>query len=206
MALLGKAAIVIWTEIAQDLLPEHDAWHAGEHFAERLAIPGFLRGRRASAVDRANRERRFIFYEIEDIAVATSAPYLGRLNDPTPWSRKIMAVSRLNRTLCRVAASHGFGVGGQLLTVRLSQGERLAAARLEAIARAPGIVGAHLLQKDTHVARPLTAEEKLRHGGVDASADWILLVEAYSSEALDLLKLDIVYEFAGRYTLSQLVK
>lgn len=206
MALLGKAAIAIWSEIDEGMLAEHDAWHCVEHFPERMAIPGFLRGRRTAAVDPATRAQRFIFYEIEGIAVATSPAYLARLNDPTAWSRKIMAVSRLNRTLCRVVASEGFGVGGHLLTLRFSAGAERLAAEIPAIARAPGIVGAHLLQKDAHVTRPVTAEEKLRHGGGDASADWIVLVEAYAAKALDQVKLDVDCEFAARYSLSQAVK
>ncbi len=193
MALLGKAVIAIWSDIEPGMLEEHDAWHSVEHFPERLAIPGFLRGRRSVAADTAAAAQRFICYEIESIAVATSAPYLERLNNPTPWSRKIMAAHSLNRTLCSVAASEGFGLGAHLLTVRLSpqpgRAETLQAwlARevLPALVRAPGIVGAHLLQKDSHTTRPLTGEEKLRKGGADASADWIVLVEAYAAQALE---------------------
>lgn len=206
MALAGKAAIAIWSEIDAGMLEAHDAWHCVEHFPERMAIPGFLRGRRTAAVDPATPAQRFILYEIESIATATSPAYLERLNNPTPWSRRIMAASRLNRTLCRVVASEGFGVGGHLLTLRAPAGAERLAAEVPRIARSPGIVGAHLLQKDTHVARPLTGEEKLRKGGVDASADWIVIIEAYAAKALDQLKLDLDSEFAGRYTLSQVVK
>jgi hypothetical protein len=35
------------------------------------------------------------------------------------------------------------------------------------------------------VERPLTGEEKLRKGGGDLSADWIVLVEAGAAGALD---------------------
>ena len=206
MALMGSAAIAIWSEIDPGMLEEHDAWHCTEHFPERMAIPGFLSGRRTAALDAATRPQRFIFYEIESVATATSAAYLERLNNPTPWSRKIMAASRLNRTLCRIVASEGFGVGGHLLTRRVStHGERLA-AEVAAIAGAPGIVGAHLLQKDAQVVRPLTGEEKLRRGGRDASADWILLVEAYAAEALEPIEARLgACEFSARYGLAQLV-
>src|SRR5690348_8641813 len=167
MALKGTAAIVIWSAIEPAMLEEHDAWHSVEHFPERLSVPGFLRGRRHAAVDAGAPEQRLIFYEIENISVATSVPYLERLNNPTPWSRKIMAASRLNRTLCKVVASHGFGVGAHVLALRASEGQGLQ-SELAAIARSPGIVGAHLLRKDAGVVRPATAEEKLRHGGIDA--------------------------------------
>ena len=152
MGLMGSAVIAIWSAIEPAMLEEHDAWHSAEHFPERLSVPGFLRGRRNAALDPAAAEQRLIFYEIESIAVATSAPYLERLNNPTPWSRKIMAVSRLNRTLCRVVASHGFGIGAHLLAFRMAQGEGVQ-AELAAIARAPGIVGAHLLQRRSEERR-----------------------------------------------------
>lgn len=203
MALKGTAAIVIWSAIEPAMLEEHDAWHSVEHFPERLSVPGFLRGRRHAAVDAGAPEQRLIFYEIENISVATSVPYLERLNNPTPWSRKIMAASRLNRTLCKVVASHGFGVGAHVLALRASEGQGLQ-SELAAIARSPGIVGAHLLRKDGGVVRPATAEEKLRHGGIDASADWILLVEAYAAAALEAVsRRALAAGPAMRYTLAQ---
>lgn len=205
MALAGKAAIAIFSEIDAGMLEEHDAWHGKEHFPERMAIPGFLRGRRTVAVDPATSAQRFILYEIEDIAVATSAAYLARLNDPTPWTRKVMAIHRLNRTLCRIAASEGFGVGAHLLVLRIAKGAEKLTAEVARIAAAPGIVGAHLLARDASVVRPSTGEEKLRRGA-DASAEWIFFVEGYSAKALDLLELDIDCEFAARYSLSQVVK
>lgn len=205
MALAGNAAIAIFSEIDAGMLEAHDAWHCKEHFPERMAIPGFLRGRRTVAVEPATTAQRFILYEIEDIAVATSAAYLERLNAPTPWTRKVMAIHRLNRTLCRIAASEGFGVGAHLLVLRLASGGERLAARVAEIARAPGIVAAHLLQKDQTVARPSTGEEKIRRGA-DASAEWIFFVEGYSAKALDLLNLDVDCEFAARYSLSQVVK
>ena len=203
MALKGSAAIVIWSAIEPAMLEEHDAWHSTEHFPERLAVPGFLRGRRNAAVDPSAPEQRLIFYEIESIAVATSAPYLERLNNPTAWSRKIMAASRLNRTLCKVVASHGFGVGAHVLGIRMKRGDRVQAG-LAAIARAPGIVGAHLLQKDSNVVRPSTAEERLRHGGADGSADWIVIIEACDAGALDSVPRALGAEPGMRYTLSHL--
>ena len=91
MSLLGKAAIAIWCHIDASLLAEHDAWHSGEHLPERLAIPGFLRGRRCRAPDEAAAWPYFILYEVRDAAVTTSPAYLERLNNPTPWSRKLFA-------------------------------------------------------------------------------------------------------------------
>src|SRR4029079_4370434 len=99
--------------------------------------------------------------------------------------------------------SHGFGVGAHVLALRASEGQGLQ-SELAAIARSPGIVGAHLLRKDAGVVRPATAEEKLRHGGIDASADWILLVEAYAAAALEAVsRRALAAGPAMRYTLAQ---
>lgn len=190
MSLLGKAAIVIWCDITPEMRVEHDAWHSGEHLPERMAVPGFRRGRRALAADAAA-QQRFVLYEIDHIGVATSAPYLQRLNNPTPWSKKIMAQCRLSRTLCRVTASHGAGVGARLATMRFApipgEAERLRIAltdRLPQLARRPGLAGAHLLEKDAGTSRPLTNEERLRRGGGDDTADWVLVIEGYGDDAL----------------------
>ena len=88
MALLGKAAVVIWCEVAPAMHAEHDAWHSFEHLPERMGVPGFRRGRRAAALDPDARQARFVLYEIDDISVSTSAPYLERLNNPTSWSKR----------------------------------------------------------------------------------------------------------------------
>lgn len=172
MGLRGKAAVVIWTEIDPAERAGHDEWHGTEHLPERLSIPGFQRGRRYAAVDAANVEARFVFYELDDIGVATSAPYLERLNNPTPWSKKIMQLSRLRRALCQVVESRGEAVGSFALAIRLRS-----AVPIGDIAGRPGIVGAHVLKRDAGIARPQTDEEKLRRGGVDATADVVVVIE-----------------------------
>jgi hypothetical protein len=189
MPLLGKAAVVIWADMDAGMLDRHDVWHSAEHLPERMAVPGFLRGRRCAAVD-AGAQPRFVLYELADIDVSTSGPYLERLNNPTHWSQRVMANCRLSRTLCRVAASHGEGVGGGILTIRLAPRPGAAEAlqswlvgeALPGLAQREGVVGAHLLQRDAATVKPMTNEERLRRGGADASADWVILVEGFSAE------------------------
>ena len=40
MALLGKAALAMWWDVASDVNAEFQDWHSHEHFRERLAVPG----------------------------------------------------------------------------------------------------------------------------------------------------------------------
>ena len=181
VSLLGKAAIAIWCQIDARLRTEHDAWHSGEHLPERLGIPGFLRGRRCRAADAAARWPYFIFYELRDAAVMTSSAYLERLNNPTPWSRKLFASCRLSRTLCRVVQSRGRGVGGQVLTV-----QNPAQVQVDELASRSGITGVHLLERDSSIERPRTHEESLRHGGGDDSVGRVLIVEGHDLTGVSL--------------------
>ena len=179
--LLGSAAIAIWCRIDAALRAEHDAWHSGEHLPERLGIPGFLRGRRCRSADEAAAWPYFILYEVRDASVMTSPAYLERLNNPSPWSRKMFASCRLSRTLCRVAASRGKGVGGELLASQ-NPGE----LAIDEIAAMRGVTGVHLLERDTSLERPRTHEERLRHGGIDESVERVLIVEGHDLRSIAL--------------------
>ena len=67
-------------------------------------------GRRYVAVD--GTPAYFNFYETETYQVLGSAPYLARLNDPTPWTRKVVSNFKdTSRTICDVAHSAGLGIG-----------------------------------------------------------------------------------------------
>ena len=171
--MLDQAAVAMWWDIAPEVRAEWEDWHTHEHMPERLAIPGFLRGTRWIAL--SGEPSYFVLYEAASLAVITSGPYLERLNNPTPWSRKMMPHHRnMVRSLCEVRAGWGGGVPQVLATVRLL-------ARPHAIpVERKGLTNIHLLQ-----AQPLpgiTTEQKIRGG--DATADWIVLVGGYDEEAL----------------------
>jgi hypothetical protein len=183
MALLGPAAIAMWWDVAPEWRAEFEEWHSREHFPERLRIPGFLRGSRWGTAGGSF----FVLYEVDAYETLTSAHYLARLNAPTPWSTKLMPHHRnMVRSLCRVTVSFGGGIARSILTVRLSPregaGEALLARLRDRLSSFPvPVTGAHLLQTETP-AHATTKEQKIRGG--DASADWIVLVGAYETEAL----------------------
>lgn len=173
----GAAAIAMWWDISADIRSEWEEWHAHEHFPERLAIPGFLRGSRWRSAEGG--DGYFVLYEAESLGVISSGPYLARLNDPTPWSRKMMPHHRnMVRGLCRVEASSGTALGLALLTVRSWSATTL---DLAALSSRRGIVAAHLLRAIGE-APPQTAEQKLRGG--DASPDVVALVTGYHEAAV----------------------
>jgi hypothetical protein len=185
--MLGAAAVAIWCEVEPEMRDEFEDWHTHEHLPERLSIPGFRRGSRWLSADAG--KGRFILYELESLETLTSAPYLERLDDPTPWSRKMMPHHLgMVRSLCAVGATFGAGLAGTLLTIRFSPRPEaagkllqwLSAELLPGLPVRRGMVAAHLLQ-DTMKAT-LTTEQKIRGG--DKAADWIVLVNGYEADAL----------------------
>lgn len=189
--MLGDAALAMWWNVAPDVRDEFEHWHSHEHFAERLALPGFLRASRWA--DAGGGEGFFVLYELHDAAALTSPEYLARLNAPTPWSRRMMPHHRgMVRSPCRVLGSRGSAVAGHALTVRLSpaHGRQQALGRhlgelLQQLPGQAGLAGAHLLQTEAPALAP-TTEQRLR-GLADRAADWILLVTGYDARALQQL-------------------
>jgi hypothetical protein len=187
MALLGQAAMLLSFDVAPEAIVEHDDWHTHEHLPERLSIPGFIRGSRWIAV--RGRPRYFVIYEVAQLGTLTSEAYLQRLNNPTPWTSKVMAHYRgMSRGFCSVTGSCGLGVGHIGLLLRLRP-EEMAAARLRtwlvrevlpALASRVGIGSAHLLEGT--LTPQMTSEQRIR--GADAGVDWAVLVTGYSEEAI----------------------
>lgn len=192
MALLGKAAVAMWWNMAAAQRDEFEDWHSHEHFPERMGIPGFLRGSRWASADGG--EGFFVMYELRDYETLTSDGYRARLDAPTPWSTKMMPHHRdMVRSQCRVLDSAGGGIGAFALTLRLSPREggdadlrRHLGDVAATFTQAPGGVACHLLRTETP-AQAATREQQIR-GGRDKAADWILVAIGYSSEALEALR------------------
>ena len=151
--MLGKAAVAMWWDIAPEMQAECEDWHSHEHMPERLAIPGFLRGTRWIAL--SGEPSYFVLYEAARLATITGGAYLERLNNPTPWSRKMMPHHRnMVRSLCRVRASFGGGVAHAVATMRFSPYREArdcfrsgsSAMRCLRCRERKGLTGAHLLE------------------------------------------------------------
>jgi hypothetical protein len=191
MPLLGKGAMVTWHDAEAAGEADFNEWHSKEHLAERVGVPGFLRGYRFVAL--AGRPKYFILYEVEALAILTSKPYLDRLNHPTPWTRRSMATFRNNnRTLCRVLASFGQGgVPGFMGTLQLGPTEgrakhlrqHLIGELLRELATRQGLLAAHLLEGDQAASGTATEEKRLR-GVADQTADLAVLLAGYDPDAI----------------------
>lgn len=187
MPLLGQAAMLLSFDVAPEAIVEHDDWHTHEHLPERLSIPGFMRGSRWIALQ--GQPRYMVLYEVAQLATLDSDAYLQRLNNPTPWTSKMMPHYRgMSRGLCTVTASFGLGAGHAALLLRFRP-----QATVEAQARAwlvnellpqlparKGLGSAHLLEGA--LSAQMTNEQRIR--GADAGVGWAVLVTGYDQDVL----------------------
>ncbi len=135
------------------------AWHSGIS-----AGPPVHRGN-------AGHEPEFLtLYETLAAAVATSAPYLARLNAPTPQTKSTTAHFRnTSRALTEVIQTAGEGPGGVMTTVCFDDTRdgraALAALRAPLIASTavlPRITGVHLCTTDASASGVKTSESRNR--------------------------------------------
>jgi hypothetical protein len=189
MPLLGKAVVAMWWDVIPAQRPEFEDWHSHEHFRERLSIPGFLRASRWAIA--SGGDAFFVMYELAAVETLASKHYLARLDNPTPWSVRMMPHHRnMVRSLCAITLTYGGGIPRSMATVRLSPRAGEARALLDGLREMlpkapelPGMTGAHLLQTQARKpVMPMTAEQRIRGG--DAAADWILLFGGYDSQGL----------------------
>jgi hypothetical protein len=189
MPLLGKGAITIWQDARPEARAEFFEWHNREHVPERVGIAGFLRARRWAAID--GTPEFFTLYETSSPQVHTSAGYLERLNNPSPWTRRF-APNMVNniRSLCRVAFSAGRGQGGLLVTLRYDVAPESEQAQLRLLTEqilpklveSPGITGAHLCLADK-AASSIQTEEKKSRPQAALVPTWVILVEGAADSA-----------------------
>jgi hypothetical protein len=161
---------------------EFEAWYQGEHLIERLAVPGFLFGRRYKGI--AGTPGYFCFYLVETPDVLTSKPYLERLDHPTPMTRKMMAdvFVGMNRTVCTRTARRGHFRGAFAAMVRLYQrtDDAVLMGALEKSTAEAAVAGGEIWVAADAAGMPVSQEEQLRGG--DKKIAGALMVETLYAE------------------------
>lgn len=188
MALLGKGVLAFWHNLADNIDEEFAAWHVSEHIPERLALPGFLRGRRY--VSESGAPRYFNFYEGAEVSTFSGTEYLKRLDQPTEWTRKVVASFRdTSRTVCEVVSSRGRGVGGWMETIRFEaepEGFQTISIKLLELTGNTALNGAHLIRGIA--AEPVApTQELLLRGTPDEHIGGALFLEAADGASLDAI-------------------
>jgi hypothetical protein len=199
-AVLGDAAVLIWNDVAAEGRDAFYAWHDKEHMPERLALPGFRRGRRFARPGHS--PEWFTMYEADDLSALVSAAYLARLNAPTPATVRTLAHFRnTSRAVCRLVRSVGTSTGGHVLTLRLVADaacddalcEPLGEEIFPRVLASTGVVALHLYAADRTASHVDTAESGTRAFDVPA---WVVLCEATRADAAE----------AARHTLQSAIQ
>lgn len=189
MSLFGKAVVAIWNDITAESRSNFIDWHNREHIPERVAIPGFHRGRRYVA--EVGAPEYFTLYEARNTDVLVGEAYLERLNNPTPWTRESTAHFRNTlRGVCSTIHSEGTGEGVFMLTLRFdadpARAQELRTFLLDQallpLNDLTGISGVHLCIADQAASGLETAERKGR--SVDVP-NWIVMIEGSWREQVE---------------------
>ena len=163
--------LAIWHDVDEAIGDEYERWYFREHLPERVAVPGFVAGRRYEAVSGA--PRFLTYYEAESPDAFVSKPYIDRLNDPTPWTTEVLRHFRdTNRTICRRTWQAGEIRGAWAVAIRVdgSGGEAGGSADQVAVLREQGrawaedwrVLRVEFWQRETLPIPGQTAEAKLR--------------------------------------------
>jgi hypothetical protein len=189
--------LAIWNDCRSGRETEFEEWFQGEHLIERLAVPGFLFGRRHQAISGAS--GYFNFYVVESPAVLTSKAYLERLDNPTPMTKTIMSdvFLNMNRTVCRRSVRKGAFRGAYAVTVRLNEtpDEAALAKQLDAMLVSTAVAGGEIWTALDPKGMPVSQEEKLRGGDKKIAA--CLMIDTLRQDAAEQTGARLAAQFPG---------
>jgi hypothetical protein len=192
-----QGILAIWNDCRAGREAEFEAWFQGEHLLERLAVPGFIYGRRHQAI--SGTSGYFNFYLVESPAVLTSKPYLARLDNPTPMTKLIMSdiFINMNRTVCHRTLRVGGFRGAFAVTGRFNEEPDVAklTALAETLARDTNIAAAEIWTAVDPAGQPVSMEEKLRGG--DRKIKACLMVDTLRQDEAEKLGARLSKEFAN---------
>jgi hypothetical protein len=169
--------LAIFNNVTAGREAEFEDWFQLEHLPERLAVPGFLLGRRHEAI--VGEPRYFNYYLTSSPDVLTSAAYRARVDHPTAMTRTVMSqVFRdMIRTVCRQVLRLGTMRGSVVVAARFAQAPSEAAltTALEKAMAERAVACGELWMAVEPSAQPVSEEERLRGG--DRKIGACLLVE-----------------------------
>lgn len=197
-ALLGQVVLAFWSDIDPAHEAEFNDWYTNEHLPERVGVPGFLRGRRyVKTTDSQTVQKYFTLYETDSLATLSSAPYLERLDNPTPWTQEMVPLFlNSNRVAYTIKASIGGGIGGWMAMVEFGLQpdtadelrSSLTQRTLPSLLDDPAVTGCALgeADPDTTSAKDSTAEGQNTNRSSEVTARWLLFVEGCQSSVIDV--------------------
>jgi len=188
MTMPDAGFLLIWSDIDEAAETDYLHWLMREHTTERLATEGFIAVRVFRSLV-ANPRRYLINYELGSAAAISSPDYVSKLNNPTPWTRRIMPQLRnFIRSGGSVACSAGLGRGGYVAALPCAALVRADDVRLvEALARCDRIAAVRLYETDRARTSIRTTEKETRgmgRGADDQSFACVLLIEGSDADAV----------------------
>jgi hypothetical protein len=191
-----KGVLAIFNDCAAGREAEFEQWFQGEHLQERLAVPGFLFGRRHQAISGSC--GYFNFYLVESPAVLVSKPYLERLDNPTPLTRKAMSeiFINMNRTICHRALRVGSFRGAYAVTARFNDAPDMSALTVlaETLVKDASIASCEIWRAVDPAGQPVSMEEKLRGG--DKKIEACLMVDTLRQADAETIGKQLTKDFA----------
>lgn len=188
----AQGELAIWSTI--DALDETDYvhWLTREHLFERVGVPGFRTGRvlRRSG---SSPSEYLMLYELDHADVVQSEGYLARLNDPTPWTQRVMPrLQRFRRGGGNVIASAGAerAYGARIAVAHFQQALPASlqgdAGRqaVRALCEFDFLVSARVVSVSGQATSIRTREKSMRSGDEGEFAG-LLVIEATRDDALD---------------------
>jgi hypothetical protein len=113
----GSALLAIWSDVPTESETDYLHWLTREHAVERVATDGFM-AMRVFRAENLDARRYLIIYELDNITALDGPDYIRKLNNPTPWSQRIMPnLSNFIRGGGRLLARAGTGQGGALAAI-----------------------------------------------------------------------------------------
>jgi hypothetical protein len=187
--------LAIFNNVAPGREAEFEKWFQHEHLAERIAVPGFLIGRRHEAI--SGQPRYFNFYVTQSVEVLKSAAYLGRLDAPTPMTHTVMSeiFKDMIRTVCRRTFRLGAMRGAAVVTARFGErpAETVLKAAIERLMRDSAVACGEIWRAADPLEFPVSMEERLRGG--DRKIEMCLLVETLRVPEAEKIAMALANEF-----------
>jgi hypothetical protein len=187
--------LAIFNNVAPGREGEFEEWFQHEHLAERIAVPGFLLGRRHEAI--SGQPRYFNFYVTQSVEVLRSAAYLGRLDAPTPMTRTVMTeiFKDMIRTVCHRTFRLGAMRGTSVVTLRFGDRPPEAALRtaIEELMRDKAVACGEIWRAADPLDFPISLEERMRGG--DRKIETCLLVETLRVPEAERIAAGLTDEF-----------
>ena len=195
MADTRPGILAIFNNVAPGREAEFEEWFQHEHLQERLAVPGFLFGRRHEAV--AAEPRYFNFYVTESPDVLKSTAYLARLDHPTPMTRTVMAeiFKDMIRTICHQSLRLGTMRGAFAVATRFSErpDEQALKSTLESLLQDSAVARGEIWSAAHMDQLPLSEEERLRGG--DRRIEACLMVETLRGQEAERIARALSVQF-----------